>query len=305
MENEIVKPEQLEEPGYLGATDDVQDTDYQLAGGGVTLPKARSTYFQKQTRYQQTEVSSVSCTVHAAMGAYTDQTGNVFDLPHRQAVWNIALSEGANPLVGWSVSKAVDAVRKYANTLWGMNIMSLRVSVGSPEFFQALDQGYSIVTGFNGSTAYEVDRRDGILDGVVFGRTLYGHCIRVCKDTDGNFTLVVDNYPNTSKWNTYKIDRSHFDKLIKNNVFFLGGYVFVYKEDWDKMNAQGIVPIWAQESVQKALDRKLIMNTNTLDFPLTVAEIEDIMQEVGIFKLKEGKITLARLLVALDRMGKL
>lgn len=299
------KPLQLEETGYFGAKDDVQERDYQLAGGGIALPKVRQTYFQKQTRYQQTEVSGVSCTVHAAMGAYTDQTGNVFDLPHRQAVWSIALSEGADPLVGWSVSKAVDVVRKYANTLWGLNMMSFRVDVGSPEFYQALDQGYSVVTGFNGSTAYEVDRRDGVLDGVVFGRTQYGHSVRVCKNTDGNFTLVVDNYPSTSKWNTYKIDRSHFDKLIENNVFFIGGYVYVFKEDWEKMNAQSNIPAWASKTVEKALSKKIIDHTDTLDLPLTVPEIETLLVDAGVFMQKQGSISLVRFLVALDRLGKL
>jgi len=300
------KPIQLDAPGYFGAVDDAPlDQDYQLAGGALTLPKSRETYFLKKTHYQQTEVSSVSCTVHAAMGAFTDQTGNVFDLPNRQAVWNIALAGGADPLVGWSVAKAVDVVRKYANTLWGLKMMSFRVEVGSKEFFQALDQGYSIVTGFNGSTAYEVDRRDGILDKVVFGRTLYGHSVRICKDMDGNFTLVVDNYPKTSKWNNYKIDRSHFDKLIANNVFFRGGYVFVLKEDWEKMNVSTWVPVWAQKSVEKALDKKIIDHTNTIDLPLTVPEIEAILQEVGVFQQKQGTISLVRLLVALDRLGRL
>lgn len=304
--DDLKRPAQLDEPGYYGARDDQPlEQDYQLAGGALTVPKPRQTYWDKKTAYQQNDVSVVSCTVTAAEGAYTDMTGRVFDLPHRQAIWKIALQEGADPLVGWDISKAVNVVRKYANTLWGQENLSFRVEVGTLEFFEVLDKGYSVVTGFHGSNAYEIDRRDGVLDDVVFGRPAYGHAIRIVKDTDGKYTLIVDNYPKFSTWNTYKIDRTHFDKLLKNNVFFKGGYIFVDKEDWDKMNALGTVPIWAQKSVEKALEKKLILNTQTLDFPLTVGEIEDLMADTGIFQKKFGEITLVRLLVALDRLGRL
>ena len=300
---------ELDQPGFEGYNgvrpEQYPETDYRLAGD-FKLPTPKRTYYDKKTAYQQTDVAANSCTIHAAMGAFTDQTGKVFDLEHRKALWNIALGEGADTATGWFVSKAVDAVRKYANTLFGVNMMSFRVVVGAYDFNAALDAGYSVVVGFNGNAAYNMDKVDNdTLDGLTFGASTYGHCVRVVKDSDGVYELVVDNYPNTSKFNTYHIAKSHFDKLVANGVFMAGGYIFVEQADWDAMNEVSELPLWAQPAVEKALKKGLITTDTNLYLQIGDAALEDWFFKLGLVTSKAGNLTLLRYLVVCERLGKL
>ena len=292
--------------GYYGvATDDYSESDFELAGGQLTLPTAGASFFKTMITYQQTEVSGVSCTVHGSIGAVSDLTGYKFTLDERKKLWADALANGADPGIGWSISKAVDLVRKY----WVARhpeeeLMTFRVLMASDDFFTALDKGYSMVCGFNGNAAYNSDRNDGVLDNLTFGRTTYGHCIRIVKDpADNVYTMVVDNYPQYTHPNTYRISKDHLVKLWQNGVFMQGSYVFVSKKAFDNMNDAPAIPLWAAGAVDRAKKAGVIDDKTDLTQQIGSADLENILFKAKIFTAKEGKISLLRLLVALDRLG--
>lgn len=296
MENIL---EELEEkdPFYGAIAEQSKETDYQL-GGDLNLPKAKKQFSNDKIQYNQKEVSAYSCTVHAAMGAYSDLTGYVFPLEERKALWKKAIQLGADPNVGWYINSAVDLVRK-------PDVYSFRVEVGSDNFFKALDNGYSAVAGFRGNKAYENDKNlDGILDKITFGKTTYGHSIRIVQSEQDVFDLVVDNYKGIT-FNVYKINRENFKKLIANGVFFVSAYVYVDKAEFDGMNeAEKTVPIWATGSYDKAIKKGVISYTDSskLFQPVMDSKVEDTLIKAGVFTQKEGNVTLLRWIVALDRL---
>lgn len=292
--------------GYFGVVNDEHpDTDFEIAGGVLNLPHAESDYFDKKITYQQTEVSPVSCTVHGSIGAVSDLTGYTFTLDERKKLWASALAQGADPKVGWSISKAVDLVRKYWLTQHpDQELMTFRILMASDDFFMALDKGYSLVCGFNGNAAYNTDRNDGILDNVNFGHASYGHCLRITKDAaEQVYTMVVDNYPQYTNPNTYKISKDHLVKLWQNSVFMQGAYVYVSKKTFDAMNDTPAIPLWAQGAVDRAKKAGVITEQTNLNQQIGTKDLEDIFFSAKIFTAKEGSVSLIRLLVAMDRLG--
>jgi hypothetical protein len=288
--------------GVIG--EESKESDYQI-GSGLEIPRAGMKFQDKQIQYNQKDVSGVSCTLHGAIGAFSDLTGYVFPLDERKALWEEALKLGADPEIGWYTNRAVDLVRKHVNKDQ-KKVSTFRVSVGSEQFFMALRLGYSVVVSHRGNSKYNDDKNDGILEGLEFGNTTYGHCLRISYSVGDEFELLVNNYvshPGTYK-NIYKVPSDHLKKLVANNVFFPSGYIFT--EDFaHQMIHKDNVPIWATVSWEKALKKGIIDASSE---PLTEIGdyfIEKTLFDCGILNKKEGGITLARWVVALDRMNQL
>lgn len=209
--------------GYYGAHELTRDTDFMLGtfGGSLSLNKAPKTYFDQKVEYNQTDVDPFSCTIHAAMGAYTDLTGHEFTLEKRKALWKKALALGAVAGFGWNNSDAVDLIRREMD-----NVSSFRVSLLGEDATDALKRGYSLVVGFRGNKDYNKDRLDGTLDNVGFGSATYGHAVRMVRN--GADLIIVDNYAG-KPYNTYKIKLDNLLPLIKNGVFWESAYLYSKK----------------------------------------------------------------------------
>lgn len=216
-----LKKEVKDPIGYYGAIEKYNDTDY-LLGEEIVVEQAPFTFQDNQIQYNQKEVSHVSCTVHAAIGAYSDLTGYRFTLDERVELWRQAVELGADPNYGWYISSAVDLVRNFKK-----DVNSFRVDLASDYFFDVLDKGYSVVCGFRGNATYSLDKNDGILDGLEFGKTFWGHAVRLVKQDD-MYLMIVDNYIGSDLGiNTYLIPKENLQKLITNRVFFEKGYFYV------------------------------------------------------------------------------
>lgn len=197
---------------FLGTAEVYKDTDYKLG----EFPKAPNSY--SGVMYNQADVAKYSCSIHGAMGAYTDQTGYVFTLDERKALWAKALALGAKENIGWYLADAVDLIRHFKN-----DTTTVRVNL-IEQGMAALDAGYSLVVGFRGNKEYNADKNDGSLDNLTFGEGTYGHIVRMTKDKD--LIRVVDNYKG-SKNETYTIDPKNLGKLVLNRVFFTSAYLFI------------------------------------------------------------------------------
>jgi len=247
------------EEGYYGCLGTGEETR-DFLGAEIAFPKAPKTYSGIQ--YNQKDVSYVSCTVHGAMGAYSDLTGHEFTLEERKAVWKEALELGANPDVGWFIKDAVKLVQK---TMEDVNYF--RVSLNGIDFREALEQGYSVVCGYRGNKDFGIDfKEDGILDLKDLGVTTYGHCIRISQGEEpGMYDIVIDNYLGRPKYNVYKIPEENFKALVANRVFFKNGYVYVMSKQLD-------APVWAQDAWAWAID-KGITNGERPNDSITRAEM--------------------------------
>ncbi len=284
------------DPYYGVISDTYKEGDYQLAGGVTTLQQAEHSYWENKIQYNQLRVSPVSCTLMAAIGAYSDLTGERVELSTLQELWAEALRRGAKPDWGWYIHEAVDLVRQHFG---GLN--SFRVEVGSDEFFEAMDKKYSIIGGFRGNALYNQDVKDGILHKIEFGQTTYGHAIRMTKGNNDIYRLTVDNYAGHNDVNTYRIRKKDFKGLIDNNVFFRSGYVFAIKDTIQIKTAN--VPIWAVKSWTKAVKKGVISEGGSPTETIADHVVEKMLYKSGVFNKKEGNVSRARMVVALDRLG--
>jgi hypothetical protein len=203
----------------------IDQRDFEFAGDINELNLPIPLNAQKGVYYNQKEVSDMSCTIHACMGAITDLTGYVFSLEERKKLWEEAKKQGASDSYGWYVSDAVNLVRKYVNTLGIGNFVTVRTTFGSDVFYKAIKQGYSGIGIYKGNKLYNEDIAD---DGVVeetnlTGNSTYSHCIRYVW---GIGVEVRDNYLGSKTWkNEYKI--KYELELYKNSVISPTVYFFV------------------------------------------------------------------------------
>ena len=209
------------------AIETYDDRDY-LLGGEVVLDDPKHTYWDNKIEYHQPDTHKNSCTVHAAMGAYSDLTGHIFSLDERKDMWDMAIERGADPSIGWHLNMATKLVSDVVK-----DVDYWRVKVATEDFFKALDQGYTVICGYRGNAEYNKDRNDGTLDDLIFGTSTYGHAVRIVKAQD-YYEIIVDNYSKGWFTNTYKIEREHLDDLVANGVFFQNGYVFELKVNEEK-----------------------------------------------------------------------
>lgn len=285
-----------------------KETDFQ-AGGSLVFPKARSTYYALKTQYKQDEVSYNSCTLHAAIGCVTSLTGYVYTLAEREALWAKAKTLGASDDTGWGMSEAIDLVRNDYNSKHPNDpLMSFSVTLGDQHFFDIIDLGYGIQIGYNGNSTYNTDAKhdgDDTLNMTSFGAGTYKHIITI-NNSDATNLLVVDSYPQYEN-DTYKVPRSHIQPLVDSGCYYGSGYFFVFANDFKAANTTpSQVPIWATSAVSSAITKGLITPRDDVNKIICQdLQIEDFLVKLGVFTQKTGAITLARWLVALQRMGKL
>lgn len=229
-----------------------------IVGADQDIPKAKKSYSGIQ--YNQKDVSSVSCTIHGAIGAVSDLTGYTYSLEERKALWDEAIALGASS-IGWYINKAVDLVKKRAK----FDLQYHRVTLGSRPFFDALDKGYTIVVGYSGNTEYNMDRNDGVLDQVSFGDSTYAHCVRMTK-SGRDYELIVDNY-DYRKSNTYKINKDNITELVSNGVFFKSGYFYVNQGTMEQL------PEWGEEAWAWAKKEGLLSDESEFTDQLTKGEL--------------------------------
>lgn len=292
-------------PGFFGIiADQPRETDYQLLAGTLDLPWAMGGFNFRRIQYDQKEINAFSCTLHGAIGALSDLTGYTFSVDERKEILGIAVSKGFDLNRGWYIANAVDVVRNFWNSKHpDQQVITFRVEVGSQEFFNALKQNYSVVFGYNGNGKYQSDFQDGKLDKTEFGKSTYGHCIRIADLPD--IGTAIDNYFKRLDVNAYYLPESNIETLLRNGVFQRSGYVFVLKEHFDNHNkTMPQIPVWAIGSVNKAANKGL-MHPADIDDQMTIGKIEDDLIKLGIFNDKLGTIDEKRWAVALDRMKQL
>jgi len=288
---------------YFGALEEkIDERDYQLCSGMLNLPEPSCTFDNERIEYEQNEVSNVSCTLHGALGALSDNLGIRFSLEERKELWKRALELGAQEGFGWYVNQAVNLVRDFAREK-GYDVLTFRVMLGSEEFYEAIKLGYSVTTGYRGNGNYNRDiKADAVLDGTDFGKTTYGHCLRMLKDQPKE---MVDNYPQSRpNSNIYRIKIGNLPSLLKNGYFFTSGHVFVNRADFQKENPiWSNATMWAVSSVKKAIKKKIATKWNNPQKIIGDATAEQILINLGALTQKLGNLSKERYIVALDNLG--
>jgi len=218
--------------------DKIDERDFLVSNNiDKEFPLAKHTYKDTKIEYNQKEVHENSCTLHSALGAFSDLTGYKFSISERKKLWEEAKKRGASEDWGWYLVDAVNLVREYVNTLNIGKFITARVGIATSEFYQVLKRGYSVATSYNGNEAYNTDLLDdGIIQDGKVGDRAYGHAMRVydiTPDTKSNI-CAVDNYTGSKTWkNHYIID--NIERLYSNGTWNVNGYVFLYDEpDIDK-----------------------------------------------------------------------
>jgi hypothetical protein len=221
---------------YYGVIDEKTD-DRDWLGADFELqraPKGTSSFLLNgATQYNQKDAGRNSCTIHGAMGAYSDLTGYKFSVEERNEIYQEAVRRGLDPNVGWYILDAVKLIRDWVNKNCKDKVNFLRYNVGSADFEKAMSFGYSPILGYRGNALYNKDRDDnGVLDGTEFINTIYGHCLR------GSYfkghlptyatrvTQITDNYPYRNT-NLYYVPVVNWNKLVINRIFFGTSYILV------------------------------------------------------------------------------
>lgn len=250
------------DPYYGSLGDETSELDWRF-GGTYKLPKPRNTYYDKKKQYHQPDVSSVSCTIFGSLGALSDLSGHEYPIEEQQAHWALALERGANPKLGWWGWKAVDVVRdKWNETHPNDTVSSFTVQLLGEEFTDAIDAGYSVVTGFRGNKDYNKDVLDGILDGDKFPNFTYGHFLRIVKHDAEHYGLVIDNYAKyNNRPNAYAVvSHDQLLRLVRNQVFYLNGYFFVFDKEFKAANSPQAISPWAVKPVEWGKEKKIAID---------------------------------------------
>lgn len=306
MTEELKAPEKTP---YYGIIDELFDErNWQLAAGIVDLPKPRMVFDDTGAEYYQDEIADSSCTIHGCIGAVTDQTGLLFTKAERKELWQMALDwqppkYAAKDGVGWWTTLAVDLIREYTNKnklSQEDRLNSYHMWIGEGEFWEALSKGYTVVVGFKGNKSWNADKNaDGILDGIDFGKATYAHCVRMIEVEEGLYEMVIDNYPNHSKSNRYKIPRKNLEILIKKGIFHFGSYVFAYAKDVETAK----YPPYAVKSIEKAIKKGVALKWDDPEEIVGNGTLEWTLINLGALSQQYGNVSKARLIVAYDRLG--
>lgn len=290
---------------YYGAMDGVSETDWQFGADSIVLPKARLGYHDTKIEYNQNDVNAYSCTVFAAMGALSDLAGYRFTLEEQKEVFDLAVKEGLDPTFGWYGHKAVDLVRRWWNAKFPEGqIISQHVSINKEvEALTPLDMGYSLTVGLKITKAMMDDYKDGKLDKIHVDNALFGHFVRLVKDKDDAYKLIVDNYKGKKNYsNKYILTYAQIKEMITLGVFFVNAYFYMYKEDYKVAQEMGNISPYAIASVEKA---KKVGITDWSRPKKIVAdhEAELMLIKAGVFTQELGGVSKERMAVAMDRAG--
>jgi len=275
-------------------------TDYKLE----KIPKPLFKFVKGDNEYNQNKVNAYSCTIFGAMGCVTDQAGYKFDLKEQTDIFNKAVKAGLDPEYGWYLSSAVDLVRGWWNERQSKKLLTFRVDRLSPEFWELMEKGYSVAVAFRGNSTYNKDKNDGTLDGTNFGRTSYGHIVRVCM-LEGELYIVVDNYKGITH-NTYQIPVENWAEL---DNFYDYGYVFITEDEYRKVNKEyNQISSWGEEAI-KELGHLFddLQPQKPLEFNQVFWSLHKFGKELGIDLIEnpEGEWTQERWLVVLNRIKNL
>jgi hypothetical protein len=206
------------------------DKDYELAGADSIqkLPIAPNRF--NGIQYHQPDISDMSCTMHGCLTAFSSLTGYKFSDNQRLEIWELCKKQGASDKYGFYLNKAVDIVRDYVNKLEFSKFVTFRVAIGFDEYYEVMKKGYMVVTGYNGNSKWNEDKKDGVLENTEFGASTYSHIIASYDNSPQtkNEVTFVDSYVKTSPKNIYKIP--DIIPLYQNNTIFKYGYVFAYDE---------------------------------------------------------------------------
>jgi hypothetical protein len=283
----------------FGSTVGEKETDY----SPKLIPKPFFTYADNEIQYNQKLVDAYSCSIHAVAGVISDLTGKSYSTDELKKLWEKALILGATPGLGWSLSGAVDLLRKEWNKTNEKKLLYFRVDRNSQKFWEGARMGYSFAVAYRGNGTYNKDKNDGQLDGTNFGLTNYGHLIRVALVGDylvvtGKDLTAIDNYKGITH-NTYLIPVDHWDQLAN---FFPSAYFFTGEDEYRKLNdAYQQLPSWAEESWEKL---KHIFDEPTPGKPLNIDQVQWTLHKLGYIEKPTEELTQARWTVILNRLIK-
>lgn len=269
-----------------------QETDYEIVGAiqdsiavpPNNIPEARNRFDGIQ--YHQPYVNENSCSAHGSAGALSDLTGITFTIQQIKEIWDQEVAKGnASPEWGGYSYKMIDAWRNWWNKQYEnqpeMQVCSIVVEVGSTLWFELLNKGYSITSGYRWIEGYD---QDWIYDNVInrqwdndpelesFGRFQDGgHCLRWAKSYNyavkNNPIICIDNYrdsPNRQRYNSniYGISESVIKELCDRGIWHEWGYVFMFKSDVEKAN------LVLDKKLIARLENRVIYNKETDKFAI-------------------------------------
>lgn len=220
-----------------GATghDDPRDWKASAISGEDIRSIVKNVLKDPQTRLNQwnNDETESSCTI---AGSYR-QVCQLFDKVANDDEM-VTIAKRCNANLGWDFqgqfsSEGANMMAKY----WNTNNPDKKVLFINMEYNNQdaiwLEEQMNFLTGvtYRGNSDYGKDyRADGILDGVKFYPSTYGHRTNKLKG------FIHDQYY-WRTYNKYKLwsDGSHFEQLVKNNVYYPTVYFF-FKEEWLKQN---------------------------------------------------------------------
>jgi len=240
---------------YNETIEEYNASDYTL--DELDLPTARKNFWDNKHQYNQEFSAKNGCVFYAGWWCIQDNYEDSMDnKKHLDALKKKAPDYWRDKDRGMYLYKGVDLVRDYWNDISNEEVVTLRVGLGSTAFYEALEKGYSVHTGYQWDSEYNQDfKEDGDIDGTDFDAN-YWHSIRITtRNTD---EYVVDNYQGR-EYNIYKLE--DLEGLIENDVYFNSGYIYIFKKDLKQMD-QYQKDI---NDIKMALDKWITNDTTLLD----------------------------------------
>lgn len=226
--------------------------------GELVIPGSRKNFWKDKVQFNQNTLDLYWCVYHAGTWCIADEK----EFNYKEFLKECKANKYNYWYKDWKgmyVYKGCDMVRK----LWNKEnpedqLITHRVALNSDTFFEALNKGYSVHTGYRGNAKYNEDKADWELNGTEFGPATYWHSIRITKECS---EYVVDNYIGATKHNIYKID--DLVDLVKNKVFFNNWYIYLFKNDIMETQNPDITLIEKAINEWITKDKSLLEDVNT------------------------------------------
>lgn len=206
--------------------------------------------------YNQKEFGfTMDCTAYACFYNFSNLTWVILDESERREFIDYCHDNWIIDINQWAyLHIVVDEFRKWINNK-DYDLKYIRVSIWSQDYYDLLNKGYTIITGFYWNSQFKKDRQDNcLLDWLIDEDWTYWHCINNLANL-----WVQDNY-SERKCNKYKINEDFLE-----SHYFNYWYVFLNTKQDIKMNA----------IKRETLEMQLSTNSNTANILSDWDKVED------------------------------
>lgn len=196
---------------------------------------------QQDTKiYEYNQWTTPHCTLYSAFGAVSDLFNYEFTQQEINQMVEESYERGRVRWEWWYVKSAVDLVADYWNEKhWDLGkVVYYRIQLYDTETVdKILQKNYTLCSGYRWNAQYNADyKEDGILNGVSFWQSTYGHAVSWI-GRDGK-RFIKDNYKGREydgrNVNIYEVEHTP-SELVSGGTYYANAYLYTKVDNLEEI----------------------------------------------------------------------